>query len=179
MSYLRLFEGFLGRGSSENILDRVLRVINSHVGKPLNSATLKEAQEGVDKIFERSRGYGEKWTLFEGMVITGAHVFAMDGQVSFKWCTAFHPGPRYAGQHGRVDPLGYFGRYDLYMLRQGSLPPIFIARYGEDASDAQCDLIFNIHTHVLEIARDRAKALGMLDASIPDEPVLHGMNFLV
>lgn len=179
MSYLRMLEfPFFGRPPA-NILDRVLRVINSYVGQPVNSTTLKDMQREVDKLFTKSKGSGERWTLFEGIEVRGAHVFVVDGLVTFRWLTNFYPNARYASQYGRVDPLGFYREFDLYFLRQGTLAPVVIARFGAAVEDARVELVNGAKSPEHVEAVSRAEALGMLDARIPDEPVQYGMNFLV
>lgn len=46
----------------------------------------------------------------------------------------FTPFHRYQGQDGEVIPLGYYQEFDLYLGKQGGLPPTLIARYGHSGT---------------------------------------------
>lgn len=180
MSFANLLGGGMLWRRHTNILDRVLRLINAYVGKPLNSNTLRVMQEDLDQLFVKSFKNGERWTLFNGVEITGCHVFSINGLVTFKWQTAFLPCARYGGQYGKVDPLGFLENLDLYVWRQGPDQFIYIARCGERQDEYISKNVgwglpepSETFKDVFDEAARRAKALGMLDDSIPEEPILY------
>lgn len=167
-------------GNTGSLIDEILKAINRRVGNSLNRETLTEVQKDVVKIFDHSlNDLGERWMLFEGLEVVGATIQVIDGIVSFKWETRFAPRQRHDNQYGRAQPLGYYHRYDLWVVKYGTIPPVLIARYGEEVQDYYASVPGEETTDstgdplepLLE-AYKRAQALGVYGSELPEEPVL-------
>lgn len=165
--------------SPTSLVDEILKAINRKSGSSLNRDTLSDIQKDVVEIFDRSlNDRGERWILFDGLEVIGATIQVIDGVVSFKWETRFSPRQRHDNQYGRAQPLGYYDRYDLWVVRYGTIPPVLLARYGEEIQDYYAsvpgqelvDSTGDPLEPLLE-AYKRAQALGLYGPELPEEPV--------
>lgn len=154
----------------KSLVDEVLAIINAHTGEPVNRGTLTVIQERLDEFF---LNLPSKWVLFDGVQVVGAQVQLIDGIVSFYWRTEFYPKQRHQNQYGKVIPLGYYGRHDLWVVKHGGVPPVVLARFGDDVNDyvcISCSLSVDKCSEPLVEAYNRASMLGVLDTSIPIDP---------
>lgn len=69
------------------------------------------------------------------MQIIGAIVDFNKNNVEVRWNAEFFPSPRFSRHNGDCQPLGFFGKFDLYAGVQNPLSPILIARYGNGSED--------------------------------------------
>lgn len=165
-----LVKWFKADNVPKSLVDEVLAIINAHTGKPVNRETLTTIQERIDDFF---RDLPSKWVLFDGVRVVGAQLQLIDGIVSFYWRTEFYPKQRHQNQYGKVIPLGYYGRHDLWVVKHGGVPPVVLARYGDGVSDyvcISCSLNVEESSEPLVEAYNRAGLLGALDTSIPLDP---------
>lgn len=154
----------------ESLVDEVLGIVNLYTGQPVNRDTLTNMQIKIDKLFETLPG---QWMLFEGLRVSGAQLQLIDGLVSFHWRTEFYPTQRHQNQYGKVHPLGYYGPHDLWVVKQGTIPPVLIVRYGDQVDDYQCASCAHgpgLLSEELAEAYRRAEGVGVLDGSIPGDP---------
>lgn len=154
----------------DSLVDEVLGIVNLFAGQAVNRDTLTNMQVKIDKLFETLPG---QWMLFDGLRVTGAQLQLIDGLVSFHWRTEFYPSQRHQNQYGRVHPLGYYGHHDLWVVKQGNIAPVLIARYGDQIDDYACSTSAvgpGLLSEELAEAYKRAVAVGVLDDQLPADP---------
>lgn len=166
------------RRTPVSLLDEVLRVINRQEGKAVNRVTLTAMQRDVTKIFDQAiNKRKERWLLFDSIQVVGATIQLLNGVVSFHWETRFFPRQRHANQFARSFPLGYYGTYDLWVVKAGHLPAIVLARYGGAVADYRSAMpeLIEIkdtceHAEALREAHRRAHAIGFFCSELPIDP---------
>jgi hypothetical protein len=145
--------------------------------------TIACVQDRIDRQFRYFEALGEFRMFADGAVFVGARVTSIDDtRVTLHWTSAFYPGPRHRQTvrqvRGELLPLGFHGRFDLYLQRvewmpvgaprltEDVLPPrvqdIIVARSGEGEATN-----FDPRPHM---PSDVARALreGMLRARLLD-----------
>lgn len=114
--------------------------IEDFLYRPMTPITLSQIDAVIASGFAESECCGEILMPFDGMQMIGARAYFGENSVNIRWKSKFFPAPRFAGQSGGCQPLGFFGEFDLYIGTQYPLPPTLIARYGNQPSDY---LIYN------------------------------------
>lgn len=84
-------------------------------------------QDRVDRQFRYFEALGEFRMFAHGAVFVGARVTSIDDtRARIRWTSAFYPGPRHRQVvrqvHGELLPLGFHGRFDLYLRRATEMP---------------------------------------------------------
>lgn len=100
-------------------------------------------QERIDRQFQYFEALGKFSMFADGAVFVGARVTSIDDRgASIRWKSAFFPGPRYRQavrqEHGELLPLGFHGRFDLYLQQvvetPGGAQAGVVARSGAGAA---------------------------------------------
>lgn len=89
--------------------------------------TIACVQDRIDRQFQYFEALGKFSMFADGAVFVGARVTSIDDTgASIRWKSAFFPGPRYRPViqqgHGELLPLGFHGRFDLYLQQVVETP---------------------------------------------------------
>jgi hypothetical protein len=89
--------------------------------------TIACVQDRVDRQFQYFEALGKFSMFADGAVFIGARVTSIDDtSASIRWKSAFYPGPRYRQavrqERGELLPLGFHGRFDLYLQQAVEMP---------------------------------------------------------
>jgi hypothetical protein len=89
--------------------------------------TIACVQDRVDRQFQYFEALGKFSMFADGAVFVGARVTSIDDTgASIRWKSAFFPGPRYRQavrqERGELLPLGFHGRFDLYLQQAVEMP---------------------------------------------------------
>lgn len=103
-------------------------------------------QDRVDRQFRYFEALGEFRMFAPGAVFIGARVTSVDDtRARIRWTSAFYPGPRHRqvvrGGQGELLPLGFHGRFDLYLRRAIEMPVDAHQAIGDVSPNAESDVI--------------------------------------
>lgn len=146
--------------------------------------TIACVQNRVDRQFRVFEALGEFRMFADGAVFVGARVISIDDtRVTLHWTSAFYPGPRHRQTvqqvRGELLPLGFHGRFDLYLQRVEWMPSktprstedvlspgvkdIIVARSGEGEA-TNFDSRSHMPSDVARALREGMRRAGLLAA---------------
>ena len=98
----------------------------------MDQITMSKIQAAINTEFDHFRYMRRLVFAADGMQIVAAKAVSLAPQstVVIRWIPAFFPAARYCKSCDDCTPLGFYGKYDLYAVKQTRLPPTLAARYG-------------------------------------------------
>jgi len=117
---------------------------------PFAEKSIGSVQDHINRQFRYFEALGKFIMFADGAVFVGARVSSIaDTTASICWKSAFYPGPRHRraiqGGHGELLPLGFHGRFDLYLQHAEDMPggakASVVARSGSgEATTLDCKI---------------------------------------
>lgn len=110
-------------------LDELLPIMDTPLGRGNLNAVIAQ-------YFREIEHDGGVPMIFDGLRIVGGEVIAVNivRQASIAMIYEFWPSPRFGKPQAKIYyPMGFFEEFDLWFVRQATLPSTMIARYGNEA----------------------------------------------
>lgn len=115
----------------------LLKRIEKFRNEAVTSTTHSRLQLEIAQYFGEIKRHQQMMLVFTGLQIVAADVVHAptpdSDRIVLSMKTDFWPAPRYERHFGNCKPLGFFEQYDLYLAQQSVLPPMLIARYGNES----------------------------------------------
>lgn len=114
------------------------RILKKSLAEFVSERLADSVNKELLTVFKQIADMGHSIVLDDSMLIEGIEVKVSKtnkGELDISCLTNFYPYPRHPIHKGDVTPLGVFKAFDLYIARQSTLPPTYVARYGGGASD--------------------------------------------
>ena len=109
------------------LVDRVRAACQAPFAPKSIGCTNGSLQDRIEHQFRHFETFGEFSMFADGAVFIEARLTSIDDMTaSILWESAFYPGPRYRQAilegHGELLPLGFHGRFDLYLQQPAEMP---------------------------------------------------------